>query len=389
MKVLFLCNQVNERLLKQLKALQTLENVDAVLVSVKAVSENVKQYCVDSFSIELVSLDMKMRLERYSPFVNSVTKKYSELIGYVLRTHSVDLVHVHIPFAFPFVACLADLKMPLIVDIYDPYRFYGWSKIPSTKEMSSEKLILEQCDGFVSKFDSKLYEAFDNAGVACSHKPRLTWADYCDAESARESPKENPNEKLQLIYAGVGSYSLWPACFGGNNQYYKSSRCLLEAGFDVSLYSSAFHGGVLSILANRKYLNLAAQYENFTLSGYISSDALRQKLCLADFGLQLHDFSSTFHHPVFGQTSFGNKFFAYLEAGLPIIVNDELEYNSQWVVSNNVGVSLPIKALSELKHLLKYIDYKSLAYNSWDLSKGSLSLQFNAKRLGDFYSSWL
>ena len=59
----------------------------------------------------------------------------------------------------------------------------------------------------------------------------------------------------------------------------------------------------------------------------------------------------------------GTKNYTYLEAGLPILVNDEYSYMKELVEENNIGLSLKSNNLSQINNFLKNIDIDLLKEN--------------------------
>jgi hypothetical protein len=81
-----------------------------------------------------------------------------------------------------------------------------------------------------------------------------------------------------------------------------------------------------------------------------------------------------------------NKFFNYLEAGIPIIVSDELKFMS-WIVKRyQIGIVVKKEELNNLKNIIFEHDYNQMIENVIKVRE-KLSFQYNNKRLLLFLNS--
>ena len=82
----------------------------------------------------------------------------------------------------------------------------------------------------------------------------------------------------------------------------------------------------------------------------------------------------------------GTKNYTYLEAGLPILVNDEYSYCKELVEKNSIGIAVKSKDLRNIDHILKKVDINSLKKNVKKFNvKNNLFEKYN--ELSAFYES--
>jgi hypothetical protein len=82
----------------------------------------------------------------------------------------------------------------------------------------------------------------------------------------------------------------------------------------------------------------------------------------------------------------GTKNYTYLEAGLPILVNDEYSYCKELVEKNSIGIAVKSKDLRNIDQILKSVDIYNLKKNVKKFNvKNNLFEKYN--ELSSFYKS--
>jgi len=92
----------------------------------------------------------------------------------------------------------------------------------------------------------------------------------------------------------------------------------------------------------------------------LSNKRLNEEISKYHYGLAATFFNKDIVDERMLKTSIGNKFLSYLEAGIPIIINDELEFCADLVRKYNCGVVISEKDLSNLREVLEKQDYQKL-----------------------------
>ncbi len=385
-KILFVSDKINERLYKQIVALKKTN-----LFQIELATSNVNQYNLDKIAEDIYFLNRK------SSFIDYVRRKspifsynyHSELkkLKSILKKN-YDVIHIHVPPSFPFDQLIENFQCPYVIDLYDPANFYGRSRMYLKSELNAEKILHENASGIVTKFPTSLYEKYADIGINLIDKPKILFPDYCSTENLSHV-QHSQSKNFSFVYCGGADYPLIPKRFAGNNIFVDICRKLLENKFNVSLISSIFNDKLIEKILNYDYLKLKKKYKKLSLYPFIKAPELQKIISRFDFGMQLHDFSMTGHDPIFGETSFGNKFFTYLEAGLPIIVNEELKWNSNWVENYDVGIKVPLNSISEIPYILKYFNIVEAKKRVIEISKSELNMDNNINKLVNFYHNFM
>jgi len=113
------------------------------------------------------------------------------------------------------------------------------------------------------------------------------------------------------------------------------------------------------------YVDLRNRYPNFRLLQGVAPDQLPQVLQYYDFGLLMTDFTAARTRISWGQRvgTFGTKIFAYLEAGIPVIVNAEYTAMAKLVEQNEVGIAVSSVEVVALREIIKSVNYPALLRN--------------------------
>ncbi len=295
-----------------------------------------------------------------------------------------DVIHLHAPYSTPFANIPILRKFRFLLDIYDPIYFYSRARLFNYREISSERWLMENSVGFSTKFPEELYLEYSRSGYAIDGKPYLMFADYCAPQYF--SNKDKIVDPYTLIYCGACDHAIVPKYFAGNNQFQEIFKSILMENLNLEVYGSIFSGNQTSKLMNFEYYRLKNKYpSNFNLNGFVKQRDIQTRISKAGFGLQIHDFSRTGHHKIFGETSFGNKLFSYLEGGTPILVNEELTWNARWVQEYNLGITFSLTKKVNIRALIDKIDYQELQKNINSLRSNELSMDLNIKNLINFY----
>ena len=381
-KIIFISNNLTERLIKQIYSLNKLKIFKIYLAVAYEGNNSVKNFVEEIYHYG--SKNKIKSIQKRGFFGESIYDLEAKNLLSILKNKEFDLIHFHTPPNRPFEKIIHKLDCPYILDIYDPINFYEKSRIYTSKELKSEKILLENCSAIVTKFPEELYQEYQKIGVNILDKPRLVFPDYCTDINIVET-NYSKNKKNSLVYCGSCDYPFLPKKYAGNNIFIDVCKVLLPEKFNITLISSIFQNKYSNNILNQKYLALKKKYPSLSLMQHINNPKLQQVISNYDFGLQLHDFSKTGHNKIFELTSFGNKFFTYLEAGLPIIVNSELKWNSEWVNTFNTGISIPFKNIVELPRIISEYDIQKAKKNISILSRTELNMKNNINKLVKFY----
>jgi hypothetical protein len=111
------------------------------------------------------------------------------------------------------------------------------------------------------------------------------------------------------------------------------------------------------------HFELMARYPPYRFLFGMEGREIRKKLSSYKFGLMIYDFEGN----QFGKQHFTNlvptKMYLYLEAGIPIIISEELEEAAKIVTQNKVGLKIAQDDLVRLEPVIKRADYETLRAN--------------------------
>lgn len=100
--------------------------------------------------------------------------------------------------------------------------------------------------------------------------------------------------------------------------------------------------------------------KNIIYHDQIPSSLLSKEISKYHYGIASAFYDKNFTDERFIQTGIGNKFLSYLEAGIPIIINEEQKYGAELIKKYNCGVVFKEKEINHLKEILKKQEYTKL-----------------------------
>ncbi len=164
----------------------------------------------------------------------------------------------------------------------------------------------------------------------------------------------------RLVHAGQIKSSTSSRRVFGDLHVLPLFAALAGQGLRVTAYAGAMAGTLEATLG--EYVALARRDPRFCIEPRLPLDALIAALHRRhDFGLLLYPFDDDLavgrRHL---QTALASKLFAYVAAGLPILVSPELGFMAEFVRSRGLGLVVPRSELASLGHTLDGVDYPRL-----------------------------
>ncbi len=300
----------------------------------------------------------------------------------IVKAFNPLVYHVHAEPNLEPAIVISNSNVPVLYDVYDFSGLrYGIEKL-NDAERNYEKYSLENADAIVFKFKEDILDYYRTNGYNVD-SPVLTYLDYCIDDYLKwDTPASN---EYSLVYAGVLNPSDLPENKYGNNQYIKFAKSFIKQNLFYQIYINVWQADVQSKYWD--YLELAKESHYFKFNFSLPQDKLQTEIGKLHFGTSFHDFSKTDHHPLFGETSIGNKLSTYLEAGLPIIVGKNLKYNTEVVEDLGVGFSIDLDDIDNLGLYLKEIDYHEFKNKVKLVRENEFSAYKQVERLMQFYKN--
>ena len=138
-----------------------------------------------------------------------------------------------------------------------------------------------------------------------------------------------------------------------------------------------------SLFNDEYFLNEQKNNFYFHYHDKINPKELNKEISNYQYGIVL-DFFNKLINPLWLKTSVGNKIYNYLEAGLPIIMTNDLKAMAEIVKKHKLGICIDYKDIKELKNILSKLNYEKLQKNV-KIAQKELSITNLVKELESFY----
>jgi hypothetical protein len=113
----------------------------------------------------------------------------------------------------------------------------------------------------------------------------------------------------------------------------------------------------------KQYFEFENRYSHFQFIRGVPFFKLPEKICDNHFGLLYDNLQLSSYNLDAYKYNMSTKVFSYIEAGLPILVYDDLNYIANFVKANGLGIVYNAKKIQEIPELLESADYKKLKQN--------------------------
>jgi hypothetical protein len=302
------------------------------------------------------------------------------LLRIIRQLKHVYLFHGFAPSSYYPDLVRQQVKVPFIIDIQDVYAcYYGlnpavrWIK----SELPHEKNCLQLSDGLIG------HSLEPNVALRKYGKikpPSLFFPLYCDNDFFQSNSKSLDTEDIHLVYAGGVAGSHRNKAQYGLIQFHDLIRVLSDQKIHFHIYPSP-----TNFKADYKeYEQMSGHNEYFHFHHSVSQDQLASELNKYHFGLL------PFFQINSGQSAEKLKYattlklFNYIEAGIPILVSEDLVYQNWIIMRNNAGLTIREGDISHLKEIISTIDYSALV-TGLIRKREEISLKKHIPRLFKFY----
>jgi len=241
-----------------------------------------------------------------------------------------------------------------------------WPADAVTLEWAMERYLCTRTDGFVHQFSPVvLGELAERHGPLV---PAIILRNHPDPRYVGYS-RERPSQKdgvTRLVWAG----NVWradehsPADLIPSSGLLPAMESFLEQGFGCEVYIDPAKSNTPDRQVWAPYYALE-RFPHFIFAVGVSADRLSARINHCDFGLLLMrlDHTKLRVRPQKLRLQFANKFYAYLEAGLPILVNAEYEHMAEIVTKHRIGLAVAGKDIDRLSDRLAAFDYEAARVN--------------------------
>ena len=298
----------------------------------------------------------------------------------VRQLKNVYLYHGFIPKNYLIDLVRRQVKVPFIVDSQDIYAcYYGLN--PSVnwiqEELPLEKNCLQQPDGLIAQS----LEANYALRIYGGRKPRtLYFPLYCDNDLFQENHKALDPDDIHIVYAGGVSGANRDRKQFGITQFHELIGVLEKQKIHFHIYPNPnnLKGDF------NDYYKLSASHAYFHFHPSVSQDELPAALNKYHFGILPFFKSQSGLTDIKFKYATALKLFNFIEAGIPVLVSEDLYFQSWFIRRADAGIVIREADVNTLREVIERIDYPALV-KQLSRKRESISLKTHTPRLLEFY----
>lgn len=320
---------------------------------------------------------------------------------YILKKANPYLIHVQgtTPRANHF-GILAKLlsKSKIVFNFYDiPSTagtkediMFGREKKDVELDFFSERFACERCDGIIFGYSTEVREILKSRYRISS--PMLEFNSYvCDEFIQNNISKYSREDgKIHIVYGGNGGNIVPSSLSRGSFEDFQFRR-LIEKITRQGIYFDIYVN--LHMVPWRikheygDYILMSKENNFFNFKKGLLLDEATKEFSKYDFGAMVYLFDKADKGrgmKEHNRMRLPDKFFTYLEAGLPILVSEELQYVAKLVKEYEMGIVVSQRDLDNLTEIINSYDREKLKANV-KRAREELSMKRHIVRLINFY----
>lgn len=301
-------------------------------------------------------------------------------LKHILKRLDVDIVHAHAEPNIVTEVAIRYAQCPVIYDVHDFSSLRFGFEYVSDKGQNAERYCLENASGIIHKGADLEIDYYRNAGYKIT-APVLQFQDYCVEEYIVKKPLPKLSDKdgeIHIVYTGMVVPMKASSKFK-YAQFDELAEIFAAQQIHFHIYPVQYQKGSLSW-----YEDFARKTPYFHLHETLPIYKLTEEISQYDYGSWIQFTEGTPVIQEYLNSAIGNKFFTYLEAGLPIIVRDQIAYGAKLIDQYGIGIAVSKDDLKNFNGILEKID-KKLRHNV-EKVREILSMKNQIHRLEDFYA---
>jgi hypothetical protein len=302
------------------------------------------------------------------------------LLRIIRQLENVYLYHGFAPKSFYPDLVRQNVKVPFIIDMQDVYAcYYGlnptvrWIKA----ELPHEKNCLQLSDGLIGQ------SLEPNVALRKYGKikpPSLFFPLYCDNDYFEDNTKKLDPDDIHFVYAGGVAGSQRDKAQFGLVQFHNLIQVLSDQKIHFHIYPSPSNLRADYI----EYEQIAERNHYFHFHQSVAQEQLASELSRYHFGVLPFFLKNAGQSADKFKYATTLKLFNYIEAGIPILVSEDLVYQNWIIKRHHAGITIQEKDLSHLRELLAAIDYPDMV-KGLITKRTEISLLTHIPRLLKFY----
>ncbi len=295
------------------------------------------------------------------------------LLRAILARLAPDIFHVQCWMWFGILgrmAIEAKKAAAVVCEFYDITSVYAakedlsptWPPGVVEFEFAMERHIAHRADAVISRFPDWLVEEWGrNMGALPKYISMQAWpcAEFISYGNEKISDADGVT---RLVYAGglVPENERNPPALFPETNMDKAFRALLGQGMAIDVMHDPNAAKGIDDAFYARYTSLAEEYPLFRFRKGVSPDTLSEALNGYDYGILLTEFDEDVVRigPNQRKGVMATKIFAYLEAGLPVLVNAEYEAMARFVIEHGLGLAVHTRDLGNVAKILSRFDYR-------------------------------
>jgi glycosyltransferase involved in cell wall biosynthesis len=274
--------------------------------------------------------------------------------------------------------------IPSTTILEEDIKLLGGEKKDVELDFFSERFASERCNGLIVGYSSGAVEILKSRYHI--NTPILEFHSYaCDEFISSDNSKYSDlDHNIHIVYGGNVAPSYLPEKFHGDVQFHSLIEKLTKQGIYFDIYISPYISPLRIKQIFGDYMLLSEKNRFFKFKkGFPRNEATR-KFSKYDFGAMIYLYDRGTCMEEHNRTRLPDKFFTYLEAGLPLLISEEAEYPAKLVKDYEIGIVVSQKDLDNLPEVINSYDREKLRANV-KKAREELSMKKHIGRLIDFY----
>jgi glycosyltransferase involved in cell wall biosynthesis len=310
--------------------------------------------------------------------IDPIIKKLSYSVGFtsLFKKIKADLYNSCGADELTYFA-LKNSNKPVVMDLHNGSIMHGIENL-SKENYERDKFCYENIGGIIHRGPDFEIEYYKNHGynITC---PILNFFDYCNRDFF-------VNKKIKKLSSEDGEPHLVNIGSGMQSKYIpKMLRSFFKQKIHMHIYLVPY-----STIWNvyQHYVKLDKNEKYFHLHDTLPFNKIQEDIAKYDFGAIIRptEVMDSYTPEAMKIAARSYRQYNFLEAGLPIIINDRLEYYAKIVEDNRIGFSVKNKELANLRKKIKMYNYDELRKNVLKAREKFL-IDKHIKRLDNYYES--
>lgn len=240
----------------------------------------------------------------------------------------------------------------------------AWGEKSTKLGFFAEQYACENADGIILGYSHEAADILRKKYIIKA--PILEFHTYvCNEFVSNENTTKHSREdgKLHLVYGGNVAPSNLPKKVFADVQLHDLIKEITKQGIYFDIYTTPHVSPLKFEQFYSGYIDISKQNTLFRFKEGLFPHEAASEFSRYDFGMMIYLFNQGTFLSESLNTRLPGKFFLYLEAGLPILVSEELKYVSKIVREYEIGIVVSQEDIYNLSKIIPTYDYEKLRKN--------------------------